>query len=33
MFDDDICVDLLDALDGKLDYANSLLPEFFAPLS
>ena len=30
MFEDDICVDLLDVLDGKLDYANSPIPELFA---
>ena len=30
MFEDDICVNLPDVLDGKPDYANSLLLEFFA---
>ena len=29
-FEDDIRVDLPDVLDGKYDYANSPLPEFFA---
>ena len=29
VFEDDICVDLLDVLDGKPDYANSPLLEFF----
>ena len=28
-FEDDIRVDLLDVLDGKPDYANSPLPDFF----
>ena len=30
VFENDICVDLLDALGGKLDCANSPLPRFFA---
>ena len=30
VFEDDICVDLLDVLVGKPDYANSPLLEFFA---
>ena len=30
VFEHDICVDLLDILDGKLDYANALFSEFFA---
>ena len=30
VFEDDICVDLLDVLDGKLDYANCPLLELFA---
>ena len=30
MFEDDICVDLSNVLDGKPDYANFPLPEFFA---
>ena len=30
MFEHDICVDLLDVLDGKPDYANAPLSEFFA---
>ena len=29
-FEDDIRVDLPNVLDGKLDYANLPLPEFFA---
>ena len=29
MFEHDICVDLLDVLDGKLDYANAFILEFF----
>ena len=30
VFEDDICVDLPDVLDGKPDYANSPFSEFFA---
>ena len=30
MFEHDICVDLSDVLDGKPDYANAPLSEFFA---
>ena len=30
MFEHDICVDLLDVLDGKLDFANAYLSEFFS---
>ena len=30
MFKHDICVDLPDVLNGKLDYANVLILEFFA---
>ena len=30
VFEDNICVDLEDVLDGKPDYANSPLIEFFA---
>ena len=30
VFEDDICVDLPDVLNGKPDYANFSLPEFFA---
>ena len=30
MFEYNICVDLLDVLDGKPDYANAPFPKFFA---
>ena len=30
MFEDDICVNLPDVLDGKHDYVNSPFSEFFA---